>query len=85
MTAWPATSASPAESRELMPIPISTASDWQLQPHHLQMRQVVEGRLTCWGLREQGDWWGLVTYVIAYGSKKKTVTHMGSGMGVEAV
>jgi hypothetical protein len=41
----------------------------------LQLHKVVEGRLTCWGICEQGDWWGLVTYPIAYGSKRKTVTH----------
>jgi len=41
----------------------------------LQLHKVVEGRLTCWGMCEQGDWWGLVTYPIAYGSKRKTVTH----------
>jgi hypothetical protein len=41
----------------------------------LQLHKVVEGRLTCWGMCEQGDWWGLVSYPIAYGSKRKTVTH----------
>jgi hypothetical protein len=41
----------------------------------LQLHKVVEGRLTCRGMCEQGDWWGLVTYPIAYGSKRKTVTH----------
>ncbi|WP_328350475.1 hypothetical protein OG976_15965 [Mycobacterium sp. NBC_00419] len=45
------------------------------QPHGLQMHKVVEGTLSCWGLCEQGDWWGLVSYEIAYGSKRKTVTH----------
>jgi hypothetical protein len=45
------------------------------QPNGLQLHKVVEGRLTCWGLCEQGDWWGLVTYPIAYGSKQRTVTH----------
>ena len=44
-------------------------------PHGLQMHKVVEGTLSCWGLCEQGDWWGLVTYEIAYGAKRKTVTH----------
>jgi hypothetical protein len=44
-------------------------------PSGLQMHKVVDGRLTCWGLCESGDWWGLVTYEIAYGSKKKDVTH----------
>ena len=41
----------------------------------LQLHKVVEGRLTCWGICEQGDWWGLVTYEIVYGSKRKAVTH----------
>jgi hypothetical protein len=44
-------------------------------PNGLQLHKVVEGRLTCWGICEQGDWWGLVTYPIVYGSKRKTVTH----------
>ena len=44
-------------------------------PHGLQMHKVVKGTLSCWGLCEQGDWWGLVTYEIAYGSRGKTVTH----------
>jgi hypothetical protein len=45
------------------------------QPNGLQLHKVVEGRLSCWGLCEQGDWWGLVTYPIAFGSKQKSVTH----------
>ncbi|WP_396925401.1 hypothetical protein [Mycolicibacterium sp.] len=44
-------------------------------PHGLQMHKVVKGTLSCWGLCEQGDWWGLVTYDIAYGPKRKAVTH----------
>ena len=44
-------------------------------PHGLQMDKVVAGKLTCWGLCEQGEWWGLVTYFIAYGSDRKAVTH----------
>jgi hypothetical protein len=44
-------------------------------PVGLQMYSVVEGRLTCWGICEQGDWWGLVTYEIAYGTRRKSVTH----------
>jgi hypothetical protein len=47
----------------------------RFQPNGLQLHKVVEGRLTCWGICEQGDWWGLVTYPIAYGSKRKNVTH----------
>jgi hypothetical protein len=44
-------------------------------PNGLQLHKVVEGQLSCWGICEQGDWWGLVSYPIAYGSKRKTVTH----------
>ncbi|MBJ8345571.1 hypothetical protein [Antrihabitans sp. YC2-6] len=44
-------------------------------PLGLQMHKVVKGRLSCWALCEQGDWWGLVTYVIVYGAEKKPVTH----------
>lgn len=47
----------------------------RFQPNGLQLHKIVEGRLTCWGICEQGDWWGLVTYPIAYGSKRKNVTH----------
>jgi len=47
----------------------------RFQPNGLQLHKVVEGRLTCWGICEQGDWWGLVTYPIVYGSKRKDVTH----------
>ena len=45
------------------------------QPNGLQLHKVVEGLLSCWGLCEQGDWWGLVTYPVDYGSERKTVTH----------
>lgn len=44
-------------------------------PHGLQMNTVVDGRLTCWGLGEQGGWWGLVTYAVSFGGDKQTVTH----------
>jgi hypothetical protein len=44
-------------------------------PAGLQMHAVVEGRLTCWAICEQGHWWGLVTYPIAYGPKRRSVTH----------
>src|SRR6185437_11201788 len=43
------------------------------QPNGLQLHKVVEGCLSCWALCEQGDWWGLVTYPVAYGSQRKTV------------
>jgi hypothetical protein len=44
-------------------------------PAGLQMHAIVEGRLSCWGLCEQGFWWGLVTYDITYGPNRKSVTH----------
>jgi hypothetical protein len=44
-------------------------------PFGLQMHAVVEGNLTCWGLCEQGYWWALVTYPIAFGPNEKSVTH----------
>jgi hypothetical protein len=44
-------------------------------PHGLQMDTVVEGTLTCWGLGEQGGWWGLVTYRVAFGGDTQKVTH----------
>lgn len=44
-------------------------------PHGLQMDKVVAGRLSCWGLCEQGEWWGLVTYEISYGPRRRAVTH----------
>lgn len=44
-------------------------------PHGLQMDKVVAGTLSCWGLCEQGEWWGLVTYAITYGARRKAVTH----------
>jgi hypothetical protein len=47
----------------------------------MQLHKVVEGRLTCWGICEQGDWWGLVTYPIAYGSKRKNRHALGTGVG----
>jgi hypothetical protein len=44
-------------------------------PHGLQMNTVVEGRLSCWGICEQGHWWGLVSYPISYGTRRQHVTH----------
>ncbi len=49
--------------------------DGRYHPHGLQLHKVVEGTLSCWGVCEQGDWWGLVTYEIAYGPRRKAVTH----------
>jgi hypothetical protein len=44
-------------------------------PGGLQLHTIVTGQVSCWGLCEQGQWWGLVTYEIAYGAKRKAVTH----------
>ncbi len=44
-------------------------------PGGLQMDKIVAGTLHCWGLCEQGEWWGLVSYPIAYGGARKSVTH----------
>ncbi|ANE81002.1 hypothetical protein A7U43_18420 [Mycobacterium adipatum] len=44
-------------------------------PFGLQMHKVVEGTLSCWGLCEQGAWWGLVTYPITFGALERPVTH----------
>lgn len=44
-------------------------------PAGLQMHSIVEGTLTCWGLCEQGHWWGWVTYQVAYGPNCRDVTH----------
>jgi hypothetical protein len=62
---------------------VDLAALFPREPHHaggynpagLQMHSVVDGRLTCWGICEQGNWWGLVTYEIAYGARRKSVTH----------
>lgn len=39
------------------------------------MDTIVEGRLSCWGLGEQGGWWGLVSYDVSFGGDKQAVTH----------
>jgi hypothetical protein len=44
-------------------------------PHGLQLDKVVAAMLSCWGLCEQGEWWGLVTYDITYGTDSRAVTH----------
>ena len=44
-------------------------------PVGLQMDSIVEGQLKCWGLSEQGRWWGLVTYPVKHGGEKDPVTH----------
>jgi hypothetical protein len=44
-------------------------------PHGLQLHRIVTGRLSCWGLCEQGDWWGLVTYDVTFGAHHGAVTH----------
>lgn len=50
-------------------------SNGRYQPFGMQMHKTVEGQLSCWGLCEQGHWWGLVTYEIAFGPDKRPVTH----------
>lgn len=50
-------------------------STGRYHPHGLQMNKIVEGRLTCWAVCEQGQWWGLVQYPISFGPQSKTVTH----------
>lgn len=50
-------------------------SNGRYQPFGMQMHKTVEGELNCWGLCEQGHWWGLVTYQIAFGPEKRPVTH----------
>lgn len=66
-----------------VPVLVDLGALFPRQPHRqgryhpagLQMNKVVEGHLSCWGVCEQGDWWGLVVYPIRYGSKSRTVTH----------
>lgn len=45
------------------------------QPRGLQLHKVVTGTLSCWGLCEQGEWWGLVSYDVDYGAESRAVTH----------
>ena len=45
------------------------------QPSGLQLHKIVTGTLSCWGLCEQGQWWGLVTYDVAFGAERRPVTH----------
>lgn len=66
-----------------VPVLVDLAAVFPREPHRaggytpagLQMHAVVEGRLSCWGLCEQGQWWGLVTYDVAYGPHRRPVTH----------
>jgi hypothetical protein len=66
-----------------VPVLVDLAIVFPREPHRtggynpagLQMHSVVEGRLSCWAICEQGYWWGLVTYEIAYGARRKAVTH----------
>ncbi|WP_441964519.1 hypothetical protein [Mycolicibacterium houstonense] len=50
-------------------------SNGRYQPFGMQMHRTVEGQLSCWGLCEQGHWWGLVTYLISFGPHERPVTH----------
>ncbi|BBY58983.1 hypothetical protein MSAR_21190 [Mycolicibacterium sarraceniae] len=58
-----------------MSFPSEPHRSGRYHPHGLQMHKVVTGMLSRWGICEQGDWWGLVTCEIAYGSQGATVTH----------
>ena len=53
-------------------------------PTGLQMHPIVEGRLSCWGLCEQGFWWGLVTYEVAYGRQPQVGHALDSGVDAQA-
>ena len=44
-------------------------------PPGRRLDRVVAGALGCWGLGEQGEWWGLASYPIVYGTHRRTVTH----------
>lgn len=44
-------------------------------PDGLQMRARVDGKLTCWGLDTEGQWFGLVEYPIRFGEKRRTIRH----------
>ena len=66
-----------------LPVLVDLAVLFPRQPHRagryhpsgLQMDKIVVGTLSCWGLCEQGDWWGLISYEIRYGSQRRPVTH----------
>jgi hypothetical protein len=83
-----ATTVSPSNRRSAGSIPpiavlVDLTAVFPREPHRaggynpagLQMHTVVEGRLSCWGLCEQGYWWGWVTYEVAYGTQRRSVTH----------
>ena len=69
--------------RPAVPVLVDLAALFPREPHRrgryqpagLQMHKVVKGRLTCWGMCEQGEWWGQVTYRIDYGAHSMEVTH----------
>ena len=69
--------------RPPLPVLVDLAALFPRRPHRsgryhpggLQLDRVVPGSLTCWGLCEQGEWWGLVRYDIHYGSTRGAVTH----------
>lgn len=50
-------------------------SSGRYHPQGLQLRKTVTGTLSCWGLCEQGEWWGLVSYDVSYGAQCRAVTH----------
>ena len=55
--------------------PAPPAPHRALPPAGTADAQVVTGTLSCWGLCEQGEWWGLVTYDIRFGPHCRAVTH----------
>lgn len=69
--------------RPALPVLVDLGAVFARRPHRtgryhprgMQLDKIVLGALTCWGLCEQGEWWGLVTYEIAYGAQRRPVTH----------
>jgi hypothetical protein len=59
----------------LFPRQPHAAGAGRYHPFGMQLHKIVEGQLTCWGICEQGAWWGLVTYLIRFGPKSRPVTH----------
>jgi hypothetical protein len=69
--------------RPPVPVLLDLAVLFPRQPHRsgryhpggLQLDRVVTGTLSCWGLCEQGQWWGLVSYDVRWGAQSRSVTH----------
>jgi hypothetical protein len=64
-------------------VQVDLATLFPREPHHhekyqpggLQLHLVVTGQLTCWARCVKGQWWGLVTYPVVFGTQQKNVTH----------